>query len=151
MGDSRKLWIGLAALLVGSFAVLLWTGRDIYQKAPPMPERVVAAEGELLYTRSDIETGRQVWQSTGGMQLGSIWGHGGYVAPDWTADWLHRESMALLDTWAREDMGAERYAELAAERQGALRSRLEVRMRRNTYEPGTGTITLDRDRVDAIR
>src|SRR3954464_13503611 len=29
-----------------------------------------------------------------GMQLGSIWGHGGYVAPDWSADWLYREAVA---------------------------------------------------------
>ena len=45
-----------------------------------MPERVVAEDGRVLYTRADIERGRQVWQSMGGMQLGSIWGHGGYVA-----------------------------------------------------------------------
>ena len=41
----------------------------------------------------------------GGMQLGSIWGHGGYVAPDWSADWLHREAIAVLDLWARADGG----------------------------------------------
>ena len=48
----------------------------------------------------------------GGMQLGSIWGHGGYVAPDWSADWLHREATDVLDIWAREDDGSASYARL---------------------------------------
>ena len=37
------------------------------------------------------------------MEVGSIWGHGSYVAPDWTADWLHRESIFILDHWANAD------------------------------------------------
>lgn len=87
MNDTKKLWIALGILLVVSFGVLLWSGNQIYQKAPPMPEQVVATDGSVIYTRAEIEMGRQVWQSMGGMQLGSIWGHGGYVAPDWSADW----------------------------------------------------------------
>src|SRR5262245_7229381 len=112
MEGTRRLWIGLAVLLTCSFAVLLWMGGEIHRKAPPMPERVVAA-GEVLYTRADIERGRQVWQSMGGMQLGSIWGHGGYVAPDWSADWLHRETLGVLDVWAQRETG-KAYADLSA-------------------------------------
>src|SRR5262245_6898713 len=103
MGNPRKLWLGLAALLVVSFSVLLWAGGEIFRAAPPVPELVTTSEGKTLYTRADIERGRQVWQSMGGMQLGSIWGHGGYVAPDWSADWLHREATGLLDLWARDE------------------------------------------------
>jgi nitric oxide reductase subunit B len=149
MGNARTLWTALAVLLVVSFGVLLWTGGEIYRKAPPLPDRVVAADGSVIYTAADIEKGRQVWQSMGGMQVGSIWGHGGYVAPDWSADWLHREAEAVLDGWARAE-GAERYATLPAERQAGLRGRLESRMRVNTYDPNTRTITLDADRAAAI-
>src|SRR5262249_47116094 len=106
MSATRKLWIALGTLLVVSFGVLLWMGADINRSAPPLPERLVNARGEVIYTRADIERGRQVWQSMGGMELGSIWGHGAYVAPDWSADWLHRESTALLDGWARREAGA---------------------------------------------
>ena len=81
MTSTKKLWLYLVLLLTASFGVLLWTGDEIYRKAPPMPEQVILPDGEVLYTRADIEKGRQVWQSFGGMQLGSIWGHGGYVAP----------------------------------------------------------------------
>ena len=101
MNNTRKLWIGLAILLAVSFSILLLIGGEIHRKAPPLPERVVATSGDVIYTRADIELGRQVWQSLGGMQLGSIWGHGSYVAPDWSADWVHREAVAVLDRWSR--------------------------------------------------
>ena len=150
MGNTKKLWLGLAALLVVSFGVLLWAGGEIFRAAPPVPEKVLAENGEVIFTKADIERGRQVWQSMGGMQLGSIWGHGAYVAPDWSADWLHREAIEVLNLWARADDSMASYAALPAERQGALRARLQEMMRKNTYDPGTGTITLDSDRVLAL-
>jgi nitric oxide reductase subunit B len=150
MSDTKKLWALLAALLVTSFAILLWSGDQIYQKRPPMPERVVSSDGRLIYFRADIEKGRQVWQSMGGMQLGSIWGHGGYVAPDWSADWLHREIVAVLDLWSRRELGAPGYERLNEEQQAALQGRLRSSMRRNTFDPATETITLEPDRAAAI-
>jgi nitric oxide reductase subunit B len=150
MSKTRKLWLGLAALLVASFSVLLLVGAQIHRVAPPIPERVVADDGNVVFTRADIEKGRQVWQSMGGMQLGSIWGHGAYVAPDWSADWLHRESIAVLDGWARTDGGMATYAQLPADQQAMLRARLQQLVRVNTYDPATATITLDRDRVVAL-
>ena len=150
MSDTRKLWTLLGVLLVVSFSVLLWSGTRIYEAAPPMPDRVAAADGTTIYSRAEIEKGRQVWQSMGGMQLGSIWGHGGYVAPDWSADWLHREALAVLDGWAQAEDGMP-YAELGAERQAALEGRLRGVMRTNTYDPETQTITLAPARAQAIR
>ena len=150
MSATRKLWLGLAVLLTLSFGVLLWAGTEIFRTAPPMPEQVLSESGQVVYTRADIERGRQVWQSIGGMQLGSIWGHGGYVAPDWSADWLHRESVSLLDLWARADGGMATYAQLPEEQQAALRSRLKQVMRTNTYDPASGTITLPDDRALAL-
>lgn len=149
MTDTKRLWILLSVLLVVSFGVLLWSGARIYQSAPPMPARVTSADGKAIYTQAEIEKGRQVWQSMGGMQLGSIWGHGGYVAPDWSADWLHREAVALLDGWARREAGRP-YEQLSAEQKSAFEGRLRVRMRQNTYDAASGTITLDADRAAAI-
>ena len=150
MSATRKLWLGLAVLLTLSFSVLLWAGTEIFRAAPPVPEQVLAEDGAVVYTRADIEQGRQVWQSIGGMQLGSIWGHGAYVAPDWSADWLHRESIGILDLWARRDGGMATYADLPAEQQAALQRRLQDMMRTNTYDPASKTVTLTRDRVAAL-
>ena len=78
---------------------------------------------------------------------GPIWGHGSYVAPDWTADWLHREAMFILDRWSGSSGG---YAALPAERQAALQSRLQQLMRTNTYDAGSGTLTIDPVRAAAF-
>lgn len=150
MGSASRLWTILGAMLVASFAVLLWSGSHIYREMPPMPASIVTEEGDVVYSREEIQTGRQVWQSMGGMQLGSIWGHGGYVAPDWTADWLHRELVGLLDTWAARDFGAGSFAELDAESQAMLERRLRRTMRTNTYDPATGLITITAERAAAI-
>lgn len=150
MTNVKKLWLFLAFLLFVSFGVLIWSGNQIYQQAPPMPEKVVTTDGKLIYSRDEIEKGRQVWQSFGGMQLGSIWGHGGYVAPDWSADWMHRELMALLNLWANRDYGVESFELANAEQQAALQGRLKSLVRKNTYNPDTGVITLSLDRVKAI-
>jgi nitric oxide reductase large subunit len=50
---------------------------------------------------------------------GHRWGHGAYVAPDWSADWLHREAMHIADAWAREQHRRP-YAELADDQRAAL-------------------------------
>ncbi|MBA1148021.1 nitric-oxide reductase large subunit [Ectothiorhodospiraceae bacterium WFHF3C12] len=150
MQSSKRLWWILGVLFIVSFGALGLIGGEIYQKAPPVPEAVVTQSGETVYTRDDIQRGRQVWQSIGGQQLGSIWGHGGYLAPDWTADWLHREAEALLDIWAAREAGVP-YAELSPERQAALQARLQAEMRANTYYPETGNIIVSDDRAAAMR
>jgi len=150
MNSIKKLWFSLAGLLLVSFGVLLFLGGEIHRQAPPMPESVVTTDGNIVFTRADIEQGRQVWQSIGGHQLGSIWGHGGYVAPDWTADWLHREAVATLDLWAARQMRVSAYADLEPAEQASLERRLQERIRRNTWSPEQGTITIDPDRAQAI-
>ncbi len=104
----RRLWIILAASMAVMFTVLLYFGGEIYQKAPPIPEKVVVegidgAEGlpqVTVYERQHIQRGQNIWQVIGGMQRGSVWGHGSYLAPDWSADWLHREAKALLNIYS---------------------------------------------------
>lgn len=146
----RRLWMALAAVVIGSFAALLYYGGEIYQEAPPIPESVVIADGQDLFTGDQIRAGQDVWRSIGGQELGSIWGHGAYTAPDWTADWLHREAVWILDDWATRDFGPT-YEDLSAEQQAALRARLETELRTNTYDPGSGTIEVSPDRAAAIR
>ncbi|WP_339828217.1 nitric-oxide reductase large subunit [uncultured Arenimonas sp.] len=150
MSSTKKLWLGLAALLVVSFSALLWVGSEIHRVMPPIPEQVVTTSGQVVFTKEDIQTGRVVWQSIGGQQLGSIWGHGGYVAPDWTADWLHREAVEILDRWARAQYSAPGYDALGKPEQAALQSRLQDMMRTNTFDEAKGTIVIDDDRLAAI-
>ena len=143
----RNLWIAFTAVIVLSFAVLGWTGVRIYQEAPPVPARVLTTDGQDVIGPDDIFAGQNVWQSMGGMEVGSVWGHGSYVAPDWTADWLHREAMFILDRWSGSPEG---FTALAAERQAELQSRLQQLVRANTYDAVSGTVTVDPVRAAAF-
>jgi len=144
----KRYWLALAVVIIGSFAVLGGVGRKMISNAPPMPD-VCSSDGQLLFTGSSITDGQGVWQSLGGMEIGTVWGHGAYVAPDWSADWLHRESEILLDRWAQKD-GATSFAALDVDQQAVLQARLIRVMRTNTFDASAHRVVLDADRVAAF-
>lgn len=144
----KKLWIAFALVCVVSFGVLGWIGTRIYQEMPPIPDRVVSTDGAEVIASGEIGRGQNVWQSLGGMQVGSIWGHGSYVAPDWTADWLHREAMFVLNEWASDEF-QQPYEKLSAENRAKLRGRLEELYRTNNYDRSTNTLRIEPVRARA--
>ncbi len=146
----KKLWLVFVLVLITSFSVLGGIGVRIYQESPPIPKRVVTTAGETVIEVGDISAGQNVWQTLGGMEVGSVWGHGSYVAPDWTADWLHREASFILDSWAKSDFRAE-FANLNEEQQAQLTARLIKMMRTSTYDSAAGTVTIDPLRAEAFR
>ncbi|HAT32787.1 MAG TPA: nitric oxide reductase large subunit [Janthinobacterium sp.] len=150
MHATRKLWTWLAVICVLSFAVLGWVGTEIYLSAPPIPRQVVSSDGAVLFKEGQVQLGQEAWLSAGGQQLGSVWGHGSYVAPDWSADWLHREALALRAIWARHDFG-QPYEKLSIGQQAELNGRLKQEMRRNSYDAKSETITLSPQRAEAVR
>lgn len=147
--SQKKLWIALGAVIMISFAVLLYYGSEIYQKAPPVPKQVVDKSGNILFTGQDIKNGQNVWQSIGGQEIGSIWGHGAYVAPDWTADYLHMEAQFLLNKWSKEDHGVV-FEELHKDEKATLESRLQTFLRVNTYDEASNKLVIDRERYEAF-
>ncbi len=147
--QTKRLWITFGVAIFAAFFILGWFGREVYRKAPPIPERVVTESGRSLLTRDDILTGQQVWQSIGGQQLGSIWGHGAYQAPDWTADWLHREATALQALLSRKLYSAS-FAELDSGQQAVVNAELRQQMRANTYRQD-GTVVVSELRAQAMQ
>ena len=143
----KRLWWILTVGMIVMFGIMLLLGQQIYQQAPPIPTAVKSASGEILFTRADIETGQNVWQSIGGMEQGSIWGHGSYLAPDWSADWLHREAEALLALTSTHSLPGASPAQAEAMQKAAL----QTEMRANTYDPVSGVITVSDTRALAIR
>jgi len=146
----RKLWISFTLVVVLSFAVLGYYGFEIYREAPPIPNRVVTEDGRVLFTAREIKDGQNVWQGMGGHEMGTVWGHGSYLAPDWSADWLHRELVIVLDLWATRDFGLP-YDKLSSLEQGLLREKLREEYRTNTYRAGSGELIVSNDRAEAMR
>ena len=146
---TKKLWIGFIAVMVVSFSVLLYFGREIYKQAPPVPVKVITPDGTVLFTGQDIKDGQNVWQSLGGQEIGTVWGHGAYQAPDWSADWLHKEAIFMLDKASLQQEG-KLYKELSEEKQAYMKILLQKELRKNTYDPATGILTVSEVRAEAI-
>ncbi|MEP7297144.1 MAG: nitric-oxide reductase large subunit [Burkholderiales bacterium] len=148
MNNNNRLWRWLAFIFVLSFGALGYLGYQIYLTAPPIPKSVVTADGTVLFTGEQIQSGQQAWMAAGGQQLGTVWGHGSYVAPDWSADWLHREATALQAIRSQQHQAA---ATLTNADRAAIAATLKEEMRRNTYDESLGTITVSAERAKAIR
>src|SRR6185312_7766026 len=150
MTSTSRLWRALGIVFVLSFAALGWLGREIYLAAPPIPREVRDERGSTLFTAEQIRSGQQAWFKAGGQQLGTVWGHGSYVAPDWSADWLHREAVALQDHLAHATYGRP-YEDLDAATRAGIDVRVKSTMRRNTYDASTGILTLSHDRTAPVQ
>ena len=150
MNKERKLWIGFALVMCISFSVLGYYGYEIYQQAPPIPTQIKGPDKTVIFTSQEIKDGQNIWQSIGGQEVGTIWGHGAYVAPDWTADWLHREAVFILEKLSQKEY-SKTYAQLTEEQQAGMKIRLQNDVRKNTYDKTTGVITISQNRIEAIK
>lgn len=147
----KKIWFAFISVVVLSFVALIWVGTEIYQTQPPIPEKVIVKNtNETVYTKEDIQIGQNVWESIGGMEVGSIWGHGSYVAPDWTADWIHKEAVFMLEAWAKKDFNLS-FEALDTEKKAALKARLIQHIKTNTFDASSKAITISQERYDAIQ
>lgn len=148
MGEYKKYWFGLIAILAVTFFLLGWGGVEIYRTAPPIPDQYVDTSGQVLLTKEDILDGQSAWQRTGGQQLGSVLGHGAYQAPDWTADWLHRELVAWLDIKAQTLYDSD-YASASDDQKAVLNAQLKKEYRSSVLNDNNQVVLSD-TRVAAI-
>jgi len=125
-----KGWVQAVALVVlfGFFVLGLLAYRT-YTGQPPIPERVVDPEGNVVYTGEDVTAGQEVFLRNGIMEYGSIFGHGAYLGPDFTADYLRRSALSVRDSYG--DEGSDRAAASTVED-----------FKENRYDPETGTLEL---------
>jgi nitric oxide reductase subunit B len=149
MKTNHRLWRWLGLIFVLSFGALGFLGYQIYLSAPPIPKAVVSAQGDVLFTGQQIQAGQQAWLSAGGQQLGTVWGHGAYVAPDWSADWLHREAVALRAIRTGQYVSAQ--PALTAADRTAVDAAVRDEMRHNGYDEASQVLTVSAQRAQAIR
>lgn len=86
-----KGWVqGVALVMIFGFFVMGLLAYRTYTASMPMPDKVVTPSGQVVFTGDEITRGQELFQSRGLQEYGSIVGHGAYLGPDYTADYLRR-------------------------------------------------------------
>src|SRR5262245_28801688 len=92
-------------VMIAGFSVLTYVTVLTYNNAPPIPGRVVDAAGTTLFDRPAILRGQETFLKYGLMEHGSLWGHGAYLGPDYSAEYLHRLAEICIEENARGETG----------------------------------------------
>ncbi len=136
--DETRLspWWRYSALLVFlvGLIILVYLSTIAFRDAPPIPETVVGPKGETLFTAGDILAGQQVFLRYGLMQNGSVWGHGGYMGPDYTAEYLHSLAINANEQRSRELFGKP-LADLSEPQRAAVNADAGQVLKVNRYDP----------------
>lgn len=152
--DSSPLspWWKQAVILVMifGFSLLGLITVKTYQGAPPIPARVVDATGQVVCTGDDIKGGQEVFLKYGLMEHGTLWGHGAYLGPDYTAEYLHRLAEIGRDTLAQAHYG-QPYRNLASGQAAEVDGTLKAALKQNRYDQASGTLTFTEAEVAAFR
>ena len=96
-------------VMIAGFSVLSVITVLTYTNAPPIPARVTDTAGATLFDRQAILHGQEVFLKYGLMEHGSLWSHGAYLGPDYSAEYLHRLAEICTDRYAREALKQNRY------------------------------------------
>jgi nitric oxide reductase subunit B len=135
-------WARAVALtFVLGFGVLVLLTFEAYQNAPPVPDRVIDAAGSVVFIGDDVRAGQEVFLKYGLMDNGTIWGHGGYLGPDFGATVLHRWALDLAGRHAQARF-AKAYDTLSDEQRAAIDGEVASVLKTNRYDPVAGTLTL---------
>src|SRR5512136_1925711 len=127
-------------VLVMGFAVLIWMAVRAHRDAPPIPEKIVGPSGELIFTREDILEGQQVFLKYGLMENGSIWGHGAYLGPDFSAEYLHTLATDTGETLAKRNF-TRSLKDLNSTEQAAVKGEVQQSLKQNRYDSKTKTLS----------
>lgn len=141
---------GTILVMIFGFSVLGIVTALTYTNAPPIPSRVTAPSGQLLFTGEDVERGQEVFLKHALMEHGTLWGHGAYLGPDYTAEYLHREVQIARAALASERFGKP-FGKLSEAEQGLVGNSVRAELKENRYDPSSGTLTLSSGETAATR
>ncbi|MFZ1286930.1 MAG: cbb3-type cytochrome c oxidase subunit I [Candidatus Phosphoribacter sp.] len=133
-----KGWVqGVALVLLFGFLVMGILAYRTYTDSMPLPTKVVSTDGKTLFTEEDITAGQETFLRRGLQQYGSILGHGAYLGPDFTAEYLRLSSEHILESLREHGV------------QDPTAATKEM-LRTNRYDPHTGVLVFTPEQVTAF-
>ena len=141
--ESLSPWWGraVALVMVIGFSALIMLSLKAYDNAPPIPAKAVTADGGVVFTADDVSSGQAVFLKYGLMNNGTIWGHGGMLGPDFSAQTLHNLALFFAEQIAQNTFKAP-YTSLTDRQKGTVDGEVAVAFKTNRYDPANGTLTL---------
>lgn len=142
--------------LILTFGVLILGGYLINKSKPPIPDKVATINGDAVFTGKDIIDGQNYYFSRGGQHIGTIWGHGSYLAPDWSADFLHRMGLYLaarhhgLSTTDANQFTQADFDNLNAEERARLSVIVQDEIKTNRFDPADGVLKFTQFQTEAF-
>ncbi|HAA04193.1 MAG TPA: nitric-oxide reductase large subunit, partial [Syntrophobacteraceae bacterium] len=129
---------------------LLFMSVQAYRHAPPIPEVVVGPSGEVIFSGSDIRSGQQVFLKYGLMENGTVWGHGAYLGPDFSAKYLHDLAVHTSETLAMELYGRTS-SELTTSERNAVQSEVAEILKTNRYDSKNSALVFTKPETESFR
>ncbi len=96
---------GVLIVFVVGFGTLIWVSATAYKTSPPIPEQILDPSGVVVFTGEDIRSGQEVFLKHGLMDNGTLWGHGSYLGPDFSATYLHNLVLETRSALAMQSGG----------------------------------------------
>ena len=125
---------GLLITLLFGFTTMIVGGVFMYRSRAPIPEAVISASGDTLFTATDIQQGQDLFRKRGLMDYGSVLGHGAYLGPDYTAEALHQMTLAM------RAQRASNYEALGIGEKAGIDAEIAAELKQNRYDPKTGEL-----------
>ena len=146
---SNKIRNYFLIMVIGAIAVALigyyYTQKDL----PPYPGKIKSVSGSVISGKAKIMAGQKIWQKYGLMDLGSVWGHGTYRGPDFTAQALHLMSTTMRQLKAQQDHGSAYYA-LNTDDKGSVDATVIKQIKTNQYNAADDVLVLTDLQVHAL-
>lgn len=137
-------------VLVLGFTVLIWMAVRSYKDAPPIPAKVVSPSGETIFTREEIIQGQQVFLKYGLMENGTIWGHGAYLGPDFSAEYLHTLALDAGEMLAQQ-IYQRSFSKLAPVERAVINAGVQQLLKQNRYDPQTQALLFSPPEVNSYQ
>jgi nitric oxide reductase subunit B len=124
------------------FTVLILLTFKAYHDAPPIPDKVMAADGSVVYSGEDIRDGQQVFLKYGLMDNGSIWGHGALLGPDFSAASLHALALHSATGIAQQRYGRSLDRVTPVQR-AVVEAEVRTELKSNRFDPQTRVLSVE--------
>lgn len=143
MNENEKIspwWrYSLIIIMVIGFSILGFVTKLAYDNAPPVPQKVIGTTGDTLFTEENIKDGQSAFLRYNLMEHGTIWGHGAYLGPDYSASYLHQEAEYIQSALADKYFGKS-FESLDQRERGSVLDAIPTMLKENKYDPVTGNL-----------